>query len=118
MRENESRLIYSTDGTTPISRTPEPKRGSPPSDRGPRAPSDGIVRIFRDRGHRGGKTVSVITGLPGDPTRLAEIATMLKRLCGSGGAVKNGEIEIQGDHREKIATKLRELGFRPKLAGG
>ena len=79
---------------------------------------DGTVRVSRERQGRAGKTVTVVTGLTGDAARLAEIAAQLKRLCGSGGAIKDGVVEVQGDHREKVATRLKELGFRVKLAGG
>ena len=80
--------------------------------------NDGTVRVARDRKQRGGKTVTVVTGLPGDAAALAEIAGMLKRLCGSGGTVKDGVVEVQGDHREQIATALRAHGHQVKLAGG
>lgn len=78
-------------------------------------PDDGVVRVFREKGGRGGKTVTVVRGLPGD---LAAAATDLKRHCGSGGSVKNGAIEIQGDHREKVIARLQAAGHRVKAAGG
>ena len=71
-----------------------------------------------DRKQRGGKTVTVVTGLPADAETLAEIAGALKRLCGSGGTVKDGTIEVQGDHRDRIAQALQSRGFTVKLAGG
>jgi translation initiation factor 1 len=79
---------------------------------------DGIVRVSRDRKGRRGKTVTVVTGLPGNAAALAEVATTLKRLCGSGGTVSGETVEIQGDHRDRVAAKLTELGHRVKLAGG
>lgn len=79
---------------------------------------DGIVRVMRDKKKRRGKTVTVITGLPGGPAALAEVATVLKRLCGSGGTVSGDTVEIQGDHRERVAARLTELGHTVKLAGG
>lgn len=81
-----------------------------------RAPRDGVVRIFRDRSGRNGKVVTVIHGLPAN--NLDGRASDLKRLCGAGGAVKEGAVEIQGDHRERIADHLRGLGYTVKLAGG
>lgn len=84
----------------------------------PAAPSDGIVRIFRDSKSRKGKTVTVITGLPMPEDQLLQLASHLKRRCGSGGSVKEGKIELQGDHRDKIAAELKALGYRVKLAGG
>ncbi len=77
-------------------------------------PDDGVVRIFRER--RRGGTMSVVTGLL--PTEINEIAKTLKRLCGSGGTSKNGVVEIQGDHRERIAAFFTERGRKYKLAGG
>ncbi|MGE3270710.1 MAG: stress response translation initiation inhibitor YciH [Chloroflexota bacterium] len=79
---------------------------------------DGIVRVSRERGGRRGKTVTIVTGLPGDAAALAQVATTLKRLCGSGGTVAGETVEIQGDHRERVAAKLTELGHKVKLAGG
>ena len=109
---NNSRRVYSTaDGR--ISR-PAPPRAS--ASTGPNAPNDGVVRIYRDRGGRNGKVVTVIRGLPASD--LAARASDLKRLCGAGGAVKDGAVEIQGDHRERIADRLRILGHTVKLAGG
>jgi translation initiation factor 1 len=109
----DERLVYSTDGT----RVPARRPGAAPSAKTP-APNDGIVRLFREKGGRRGKTVTVIRGLPERgvdlETRLAE----LKRLCGAGGTLREGTIEIQGDHRERIADRLRTLGYRVKLAGG
>lgn len=79
---------------------------------------DGIVRVSRDRKGRRGKTVTVVTGLGGSDAALAQVATTLKRLCGSGGTIADGNVEIQGDHRERVAAKLTELGYCVKLAGG
>jgi len=79
---------------------------------------DGIVRVMRDKKGRRGKTVTVVTGLPGNAAALAEIAGTLKRLCGSGGTVNGDNVEIQGDHRDRGAGKLTELGHKVKLAGG
>ena len=80
--------------------------------------SDGIVRVMRDRKQRGGKTVTVITGVVGSADALAALAQQLKKLCGSGGTVKDGNIEIQGDHCDKVQAKLTELGYKVKRAGG
>src|SRR5689334_5097543 len=80
--------------------------------------SDGIVRIMRDRKGRGGKTVTVVTGLSGSEAALGALAQQLKKLCGSGGTLKDGNIEIQGDHCDKVQAKLIELGYKVKRAGG
>jgi translation initiation factor 1 len=76
------------------------------------------VRVGRQVAGRAGKGVSVISGLPLDAAGLAELATRLKRQCGAGGAVKNGVIEIQGDHRERLVSELLKLGYAAKLSGG
>jgi translation initiation factor 1 len=109
---SNSRLVYSTgDGD-------QRKRGRKPADqsRGPELPRDGVVRIFREKGRRGGKTVTVVRGLP--PRDVAAVAKDLKRHCGAGGAAKDGAVEIQGDHREKVAARLTAQGYVVKLAGG
>jgi len=80
-------------------------------------PRDGIVRIFRDRSGRNGKTVTVIHGLPDRGPALEARLSEMKRLCGAGGTVKDGVVEIQGDHRERLAQRLRALGYAVKLAG-
>lgn len=119
--------VYSTDGRTIVDRRPahcsdcqRPLTACVCSDRRQKhgAAADGIVRVARDRKQRGGKTVTVITGLPGADGVLADVAGKLKRLCGSGGTVKDGVVEVQGDHRDKIAEALRGMGYTVKLAGG
>ena len=95
-------------------RRPAPAVGGPAS----RVPRDGVLRILRDRKDRGGKVVTVVAGVPGAPDAVARLAAELKRLCGTGGTVKGDVVEIQGDHRERIAAVLRERGYPVKLAGG
>jgi translation initiation factor 1 len=111
-----SRLVYSTDGgrvRSPGERPTSPGRPAAT----PSSPNDGVVRIFRERGGRGGKVVTVIRGLP-PGAALLTLAADLKRLCGAGGTVKDGALEIQGDHRDRVAAWLRERGHTVKLAGG
>jgi translation initiation factor 1 len=85
----------------------------------PRAPrGDGIVRVRRESQGRGGKTVTTIAGVGASEDKLKELAGELKRLCGTGGTVKDWVIEIQGDHREKIVAALQQRGHQVKLAGG
>jgi translation initiation factor 1 len=76
------------------------------------------VRVRRETGGRGGKTVTAIYGIALPESGLAELAGALKRLCGTGGTVKDGTIEIQGDHRERIVAALQQRGYTVKLAGG
>jgi len=80
--------------------------------------SDGIVRIRRETRGRGGKTVTVILGVPLDEQGVRNLSGELKRRCGTGGTVKDGAIEIQGDHCDLLADDLRTRGFRVKRAGG
>ena len=118
------RLVYSTDGgrigTCPTCGKPYKQCHCDDlvSTQASTKKSDGIVRIMRESKHRGGKTVTVITGIPAGDDAIAALAQQLKKLCGSGGTVKDGMIEIQGDHRDKVQAKLTELGYRVKRAGG
>ncbi len=77
--------------------------------------ADGIVRVSRTSAGRRGKTVTLVTGIP--PAELGDVAKELKRFCGSGGSVKDGVVEVQGDHRDKVAAHLGQR-FRVKIAGG
>jgi translation initiation factor 1 len=105
---SNSRLVYSTDN----GRIKEEKPVSAITK------GDGIVRIRRETAGRNGKGVTTITGIPADETEIKNIAKALKQTCGVGGSVKDGVIEIQGDHREKIKADLEKRGFTVKLAGG
>lgn len=78
----------------------------------------GKVRVARQTQRRAGKAVSVITGLPLDPTQLAALCTELKRRCGAGGGVQGANIEIQGDHRDLLVTELQARGFAALKSGG
>jgi translation initiation factor 1 len=115
------RIVYSTDSgritTCPICGQPYKHcRCDQPAQATKK--SDGIVRVMRDRKGRGGKTVTVITGVVAGIEELSALAQQLKKLCGSGGTVKDGNIEIQGDHCDKVQAKLTELGYKVKRAGG
>lgn len=81
-------------------------------------PRDGVVRLLRDRKSRGGKTVTLITGLSGTPAALAALASDLKRLCGTGGTLRDDVLELQGDFRERLRTELERRGYTVKIAGG
>lgn len=76
------------------------------------------VRVMLDAKGRKGKKVTVVTGLPLDNDELEKLGAQLKQSCGSGGTVKDGEIEVQGDHVKKILAELEKLGYKPKRAGG
>ena len=79
---------------------------------------DAMVRVSRETQGRGGKGVSVITGLPLTQPQLDELARQLKKRCGCGGKVRNGAIEIQGDHRDLLVEELNRLGWAAKRSGG
>ena len=79
---------------------------------------DGIIRIQREVKGRKGKTVTIISGFQINANELKNLATQLKRRCGTGGSVKDGVIIIQGDHRDTLVTELKNRGFKAKIAGG
>ena len=80
--------------------------------------ADGKLRLSRETKGRKGKGVTIISGLQLAPDEFKEMAKKIKKKCGTGGAVKEGTIEIQGDDREKIKSVLESLGFQCKIAGG
>lgn len=83
-----------------------------------RPSGDGVVRVRRETKGRGGKTVTVVTGVPGGDEQVRELAGALKRRCGTGGTVKDGSIEIQGDHCDLLVAELTQRGMTVKRAGG
>lgn len=116
-----SRLVYSTDTGRLC-----PGCGRPVADcackalekAAARPAGDGVVRVSREVAGRGGKTVTVVRGAPGDEAELASLAKALKNACGSGGTLKDGVIEIQGDHRDRVVAQLEGRGLKVKRAGG
>lgn len=105
---NNSRLVYSTETGRVKETTVAPAIPQ----------GDGIVRIRRETAGRNGKGVTTISGLLLAEAELKNIAKQLKQLCGVGGSVKDGIIEIQGDHRDKLKVELEKRGHTVKLAGG
>ena len=79
---------------------------------------DGIVRVQRETKGRGGKAVTVVRGVPVDAAGLLKLGQDLKAACGSGGTVKDGNIEVQGEHVDKVVALLQQRGFQVKRAGG
>ncbi len=107
MSNKESRLVYSTDaGRIKETLTEQPIE------------TDGIVRIRRETKGRKGKGVTTVSGTGLADKELKTLAKQLKQKCSTGGTVKDGVIEIQGDHRDKLKTELEKLGHTVKLAGG
>jgi translation initiation factor 1 len=82
------------------------------------AKEDGVVRVGRETKGRKGKGVTVVTGVPLTGPALQELATRLKKRCGSGGTVHEGLIEIQGDHRDTLVAELAKLGYVARRSGG
>ena len=105
-------LVYSTDGSLPLPKTPKAVRSGPP--RAPQVPDDGVVRVAREKRRAG--IMTIVTGLPSSEVEAA--AKTLRRLCGSGGTAKNGVVELQGDHRDRIVAYFEGLNRRVKRAGG
>ena len=113
----KDKLVYSTrtgDERKKAETASGPSRSLPPAQQN--------LKIMRDKKGRRGKMVTVISGFALNEADLTALAKILKGLCGAGGTVKQEEglqiIEIQGDHRDKAAEKLKSLGYKVKLAGG
>lgn len=117
MTGQKGKVVYSTqtgDRRKQAASPAGPPRSLPPAQQN--------LRIERDKKGRGGKMVTVVSGFVLTEAGLKSLAKTLKTLCGAGGTVKNeaGEqiIEVQGDHRDKVAEKLRALGYKVKFASG
>jgi translation initiation factor 1 len=112
-----STLVYSSEpGLGKQAKTAAHGKGRPQTVQP--APADGTVRLRRETKGRGGGTVIVISGIPLAGAALKELAGALKKRCGCGGTIKDGVIEIQGDHRDSLLLELQSRGYRVKLAGG
>ena len=116
-RSSNGGLVYSTDGgrMCPECRRPLAectcKAAAAPT-------GDSVVRVSRQTKGRGGKSVTLVKGLALDAAALALLGKQLRTACGSGGTVKDGVIEIQGDHCELVMELLGKHGHQPKRAGG
>jgi translation initiation factor 1 len=113
MKQRSNPLVYSTDPeenarlqSGEIEKTPSSKA----------AKQTAIVSLSRKG--RGGKSVTLVTGLRHCPEALETLAKRLKQVCGGGGSAKAGEILIQGDHRDKVAVELQAQGYNVKRSGG
>ncbi|MBV8469649.1 MAG: translation initiation factor Sui1 [Burkholderiaceae bacterium] len=113
-----SRLVYSTDSGRVCPNCRQAlaqctcKRAQTPGG------GDGTARVWRESKGRGGKTVTLVKGLLIDAEALQALGKRLRSACGSGGTVKDGVIEIQGDHAERVTALLLEAGLKAKRAGG
>jgi len=118
MRPTGGGLVYSTDGGRMCPACRRPVAQCSCSRAAPIPPTDGIVRVSRETKGRGGKAVTVVRGVPLAPAALVKLGQDLKSACGSGGTVKDGAVEIQGDHVDKLMQLLPQRGFKVKRAGG
>ena len=112
-------LVYSTDHgrMCPVCR--RPKEACACAGAAVLPSADGKVRVSRESHGRGGKTVTVVRGLPLDAEALHALGRRLRTACGTGGTAKDGVLELQGDHRERVLAWLREEGWpEAKAAGG
>jgi translation initiation factor 1 len=108
--QRDSRMVYSTtDGDLRKARDPELKERRADGNR---------VKVRREVAGRRGKAVTTVSGVPVDEPGLKELARKFKKRCGVGGSVKDGVIEIQGDHRDVVVEILKAEGYAPVLAGG
>ena len=116
-RKKEKGLVYSTDTGRTCPGCGHPVKQCCCKEKN-RQQSGGDVRVSRQTKGRKGSGVCLITGVPLGEAELKKLAKQLKKKCGSGGTVKNGVIEIQGDQREVLVEALIKLKFNAKLAGG
>lgn len=117
MKKRSGGLVYSTElgRTCPDCRRP---LGDCRCAAARPAPTGGPIRVGRETAGRKGAGVTVVTGLPLAAPELAALASELKRRCGSGGTVRDGRIEIQGDHRDLVVAELCQRGYAAKRSGG
>ncbi len=119
-KPSPGRLVYSTGlgRMCPACRHPLASCRCAAAATRPSAEGDGIARVRRETGGRGGKTVTTVAGLRLDDAALSALSKRLKALCGTGGTVKDGVIELQGDHGDAVVALLTRDGIRSKRAGG
>lgn len=121
LQDQLSKLVYSTesgDQCPGCRRAKDACECAELEDKARLSALDGVVRIRREVSGRKGKGVTTVSGVPVTAAELKTLAKQLKQQCGTGGALKDGVIEIQGDHRAKIKDVLEAKGFQVKLAGG
>jgi translation initiation factor 1 len=117
-KNTDNRLVYSTDGGRLCPQCLRPVLNCVCGNSKPAATGDGIVRLHRETKGRGGKSVTIIKGLPLSGDALKTLASQLKKKCGVGGSLKEGNVEIQGDHRDFLKGELETLGYTVKKSGG
>jgi translation initiation factor 1 len=117
-RDSASRLVYSTEKGQSCDTCGRPLAKCRCGQKQAAQPGDGIVRVQRETKGRKGKGVTLIQGLPLEGEDLKKLAKRLKSKCGSGGTIRDGIVEIQGDHRDLLLEELKREGFPAKRAGG
>ena len=117
-KNSGSRLVYSTAGGRLCPQCQRPVADCVCGKDRPASIGDGIVRLHRETKGRGGKAVTIIKGVPLPGAELKALAKSLKQKCGVGGALKDGNIEIQGDQRDILKNELEKRGYTVKIAGG
>jgi len=117
-RNSNSGLVYSTDRGKMCPTCGQPTSTCQCRGAADKAKGDGVVRVARETKGRKGKAVTIVTGLPLTTDELQQLAKDLKARCGAGGTVKDGVIEIQGEHRDTLVQELARHGYQAKRAGG
>jgi translation initiation factor 1 len=117
MQQRQGGLVYSTDGGRMCPGCRRPLAQCACQAARPVA-GDGIVRVSRQSKGRGGKTVTLVAGVPLAADALAALGKQLRSACGAGGTVKDGVIEVQGEHVERVIALLQALGYTVKRSGG
>jgi translation initiation factor 1 len=117
-KHKNSRPVYSTETGRLCPQCHRPVAGCVCGKDRPAATGDGIARLHRETKGRGGKAVTVIKGICLPEREMRDLARALKQKCGVGGALKDDQIEIQGDQRPVIKAELEKRGFTVKIAGG
>ncbi len=112
MGKDDRPTVYSTEWGD------QRKQKDKPTSASSLSPSEQTAYLHRETKGRGGKVVSVVRNLQLSDKDLKDLSRKLKAACGTGGTIKDGMIEIQGEHREKIAAILQNLGYKTRVAGG
>ncbi len=111
-------LVYSTDTGRMCPACRQPMAGCLCKVKAPAPAGDGVVRVGREKQGRAGKLVTVVRGLPGDAAALAAWGKRLRTACGAGGTVKDGVVEVQGDHVDRVLALVVQAGLKAKRTGG
>ena len=118
-RPRDGGIVYSTDTGRMCPACRQPLAGCLCKARASAVPAgDGVARVTREKQGRGGKTVTVVRGLALDAETLAALGKRLRAACGAGGTAKDGVLEVQGDHADKVLALLLAEGHKAKRAGG